>query len=434
MAPIKAVRGVRDILPTETGPWQRVEAAARRTFEAYGYKEIRVPLFARTGLFARGSGAETDIVKKEMYTFVDRSGESLTLRPEATASVLRAYIEHGFHVQPKPVKLYTLGPMFRHERPQAGRYRQFHQANVEALGETHPALDAEVIAMLLDFFGALGLADRLQLPINSIGDAGTRPVYIARLLEYLTPLREQLCGECQARLARNPLRVLDCKTPGCQPIIEKAPSILDSLSPEAARHFESVRQGLDAMDIAYTVDPRLGRGLDYYVRTTFEVLTGELGAQNAVAGGGRYDGLIQQLEGPADPGIGFAIGLERVVLLLGEEDRAAAPVALLIPVGEGALRRLMPVARALRQVGVPVELAYGDRKLQRELERADRLGVRYAVIVGDTELQHGQAIIRDMQSRQQRPEVLEELPRILRQLAFEIRRGMDDHRSPRCME
>jgi len=431
MAPIKAVRGVRDILPTETGRWQRVEAAARRTFEAYGYAEIRVPLFERTELFARGIGDETDIVKKEMYTFVDRSGESLTLRPEATASVLRAYIEHGFHVQPKPVKLYTLGPMFRHERPQAGRYRQFHQANVEALGETHPALDAEVIAMLLDFFGALGLADRLELHVNSIGDAGTRPVYIARLLEYLTPLRDRLCGECQARLARNPLRVLDCKTPGCQPIIEKAPSILDSLSPEAARHFEIVRQCLDVMDIAYAVDPRLVRGLDYYVRTTFEVLTGELGAQNAVAGGGRYDGLIQQLEGPADPGIGFAIGLERVVLLLGEEDRAAAPVALLIPVGEGALRRLMPVARALRQAGVPVELAYGDRKLQRELERGDRLGVRYAVIVGDTELQHGQAMIRDMQSRQQRPEVLEELPRILRQLASEIRRGMDDHRSPR---
>src|SRR5437773_6761045 len=394
MAPIKAVRGVRDILPTETGPWQRVEAAARRTFEAYGYKEIRVPLFERTELFARGIGDETDIVKKEMSTFVDRSGESLTLRPEATASVLRAYIEHGFHVQPKPVKLYTLGPMFRHERPQAGRYRQFHQANVEALGETHPALDAEVIAMLLDFFGALGLADRLELHINSIGDAGTRPVYIARLLEYLTPLREQLCGECQGRLARNPLRVLDCKTPGCQPIIEKAPSILDSLSPEAARHFESVRQGLDAMDIAYTVDPRLVRGLDYYVRTTFEVLTGELGAQNAVAGGGRYDGLIERLGGPADPGVGFAIGLERVVLLLEDHDAASRPFVLLIPLGEAALRRLLPVTRAARQAGVAVELGYGGRKLPRELERADKLGVAYAVIAGDNEIASGEAVLR----------------------------------------
>src|SRR6266542_5663010 len=213
MAPSKAVFGFSDTATTETGRWQRVEAAARRTFEAYGYKEIRVPLFERTELFARGIGDETDIVKKEMYSFVDRSGESLTLRPEATASVLRAYIEHGFHVQPKPVKLYTLGPMFRHERPQAGRYRQFHQANVEALGETHPALDAEVIAMLMDFFGALGLADRLELRVNSIGDTGTRPVYVSRLVEYLGPHRSELCGECQARLALNPLRVLDCKTP-----------------------------------------------------------------------------------------------------------------------------------------------------------------------------------------------------------------------------
>jgi histidyl-tRNA synthetase len=416
---IRAVRGVRDILPIESERWQHVEAVARRVFETYGYREIRLPLFERTELFARGIGGETDIVKKEMYTFDDRSGESLTLRPEATASLLRAYIEHGLHVEPKPVRLYTLGPMFRYERPQAGRYRQFHQANVEALGENHPALDTEVIAMLLDFFGALGLGDRLELHINSIGDAGTRQAYIARLIEYLTPREAELCRECQERLTRNPLRVLDCKTPGCQPIIEKAPSILDALSPEAARHFEMVRHGLDAMGIAYTVDPRLVRGLDYYVRTTFELLTGELGAQNAVAGGGRYDGLIQQLGGPADPGIGFAIGMERVVLLLGDDHRASQPLALLIPLGEAALRRLMPIARAARRRGLAVELAYGDRKLQRELDRANRLGVRYAVIVGDSELQQEHAIIRDMQSREQRPATLEELPRILQQLGVE---------------
>src|SRR5262249_53382500 len=325
MSPIKAVRGVRDILPSEVERWQRVEAAGRRVFESHGYREIRRALFERTELFGRGIGDETDIVKKEMYTFEDRSGDSLTLRPEATASVLRAYIEHGFHVQPKPVRLYTLGPMFRYERPQAGRYRQFHQANVEALGETHPALDAEMIAMLIDFFRALGLADRLELHVNSIGDAATRPAYLARLIEYLTPIKDRLCDECQARLARNPLRVLDCKTPACQPIIEKAPSILDSLSAEASAHWDSVRRGLDALGIAYVVDHRLVRGLDYYVRTTFEVLTTELGAQNAVAGGGRYDGLIQRLEGPPDPGIGFAIGMERGVLLLGAQDRPPAP-------------------------------------------------------------------------------------------------------------
>jgi histidyl-tRNA synthetase len=424
MAPIKAVRGVRDILPAEVERWQRVEAAGRRVFESYGYHEIRLPLFERTELFARGIGDETDIVKKEMYTFEDRSGDSLTLRPEATASVLRAYIEHGFHVQPKPVRLYTFGPMFRYERPQAGRYRQFHQANVEALGETHPALDAEMIAMLVDFFRALGLADRLELHVNSIGDAGTRPAYLARLVEYLTPMRDRLCDECQMRLTRNPLRVLDCKTPACQPIIEKAPSILDSLSPEAAAHWDSVRRGLDALGVEYLVDHRLVRGLDYYVRTTFEVLTTELGAQNAVAGGGRYDGLIQRLEGPPDPGIGFAIGMERVVLLLGEKDRMSGPSALLIPLGEAALHRLMPVARALRERGVNVELAYGDRKLQRELEHANRLGTRYAVIVGDTELANDQCVLRDMKTREQRPVGLDRLlPELVPDLAERERGG-----------
>jgi histidyl-tRNA synthetase len=396
-------------------------------FEAYGYREIRPPLFERTELFARGIGDETDIVKKEMYTFEDRGGDSLTLRPEATASVLRAYIEHGFQVEPKPVRLYTLGPMFRYERPQAGRYRQFHQANLEALGETHPALDAEVIAALMDFFEHLGFGGRLALHINSIGDAETRPVYIGRLVEYLAPRRAELCPECQVRLERNPLRVLDCKSAGCQPIIEKAPSILDSLSADAARHFDVVRQCLEAMDISYAVDPRLVRGLDYYVRTTFEVRTTELGAQNAVAGGGRYDGLIQQLGGPPDPGIGFAIGLERVVLLLGEDDRSASPQAFLIPLGEAPLRRLLPIARELRQAGVSTELAYGDRKLQRELDRANRLGVHYTIIVGDNELEQGQAIVRDMKSRQQRSEALDDLPRLFRQLASAEASG---HRRP----
>ena len=399
---IKAVRGVRDILPAESRRWQRVEAAAREVFEAYGYREIRLPLFERTEVFARGIGDETDIVRKEMYTFDDRGGDSLTLRPEATASLMRAYIEHGLHVQPKPVRLYTLGPMFRYERPQKGRYRQFHQADVEALGETHPGLDAEVIAMLVDFFRALGLADRLELQINSIGDAGTRPLYVARLVEYLTSRESRLCAECRERLGRNPLRVLDCKVPECQPIIEKAPSILDSLSPEAATHFEQVRRFLDAMAIEYTVNPRLVRGLDYYVRTTFEVKTTELGAQDAVAGGGRYDGLIEQLEGPPDPGIGFAIGLERTVELLGEKAAAGAPLVLMIPLGDAALQRLLPVARQARQAGVGVELGFGARKLPKELERANRMGVGWAVIAGDNELARGEAVLREMKTGEQR--------------------------------
>jgi histidyl-tRNA synthetase len=417
--PIKSVRGVRDILPAEAVRWQRVEEAARRVFQAYGYREIRIPLFERTELFTRGIGEVTDIVQKEMYTFQDRSGESVTLRPEATASLMRAYIEHGFQVEPKPVRLYTLGPMFRYERPQAGRYRQFHQADVEALGESHPALDAEVIAMLMDFFGALGLAERLELHVNSIGDAATRPAYRARLVEYFRPHLAELCAECRARLERNALRVLDCKVPSCQPIIEKAPSILDALSPEAAAHFERVRAHLDALGVRYTVDPRLVRGLDYYVRTTFEVLTHELGAQNAVAGGGRYDGLIEQLDGPPDPGIGFAIGLERVVSLLAEEAGAGAPLAVLIPLGDAALARLLPVARLARQRGLAVELGYGTRKLPRELERANRLGARHAVIAGDQELAGGSALIREMRSGVQRPVPFGDLADELARLAAE---------------
>jgi len=420
MTPLKAVRGVRDILPAESERWQRVEAAARRTFEAYGYEEIRIPLFERTELFARGIGDETDIVKKEMYTFEDRNGESLTLRPEATASLMRAYIEHGLHVLPKPIKIYTMGPMFRYERPQAGRYRQFHQLDVEALGEPHPALDAEVIAMLIDFFGALGLARGLDLHVNSIGDPDTRPAYIAELVAYFTPRQAQLCAQCRERLLRNPLRVLDCKVPDCQPVIDKAPSILDALSPDARQHFESVRRDLDAMGVVYTVDPRLVRGLDYYVRTTFELKTKDLGAQDAVAGGGRYDGLIKQLGGPPDPGIGFAVGIERVVLLLAQDEQLAGtsrgPRVALIPLGDAALRRLLPVARAARQAGVAVELGYGTRKLPRELERANKLRVAWAVIVGDDELGKGEAVLREMTSGEQRRVPIERLGEEIKRL------------------
>ncbi|MGH7277224.1 MAG: histidine--tRNA ligase, partial [Candidatus Rokuibacteriota bacterium] len=392
---IKAVRGVHDILPADAATWQRVEAVARRVFEAYGYREIRVPVFERTELFARGIGEVTDIVQKEMYTFADRTGESLTLRPEATASVLRAYIEHGLHVQPKPVRLYTMGPMFRYERPQAGRYRQFHQLNVEALGEEHPALDAEVIAMLVELFRALGLADRLRLEINSLGDAACRPAYREALVAYLRANAARLCDECRDRTERNPLRVLDCKKPECRPVLEAAPVLADALCEPCTTHFARVRTYLESMRVPYAVSPRLVRGFDYYVRTTFELTTTELGAQSAVAGGGRYDGLVELLGGPPDPGVGFAIGLERVVLLLSDSVAPARPVALLIPLGEVALERLLAVARDVRARGVPVDVGYGGRKLRAELERANKLGVASAVILGDDELGRGEAIVRD---------------------------------------
>jgi histidyl-tRNA synthetase len=417
---IKAVRGVHDILPADVAVWQHLEACARRTFEAYGYREIRLPIFERTELFARGIGEVTDIVQKEMYTFADRSGDSLTLRPEATASLLRAYIEHGLHVQPKPVRLYTMGPMFRYERPQAGRYRQFHQLNVEALGDPHPAVDAEVIAMLVELFRVLGLAPRLELQINSIGDAKCRPAYRERLVQHLQAHRDALCEECRDRAERNPLRVLDCKNPACRPVLDGAPSILDWLCPECREHFDRVRRYLDAMQLDARVMPRLVRGFDYYVRTTFELITTELGAQNAVAGGGRYDGLIRLLGGPADPGIGFAIGEERVAMLLKGTVADARAVALLVPLGERALSVLLPLAQAARARGVRVELGYGERKLRAELERANRLGVSYAVIVGDTELESGQAVLREMRAGEQRQVPLDKLVEELSTLSHDL--------------
>jgi histidyl-tRNA synthetase len=411
---IQAVRGVHDILPSQAPVWQRIEESARRVFEAYGFREIRLPLFERTELFARGIGEVTDIVQKEMYTFEDRTGDSLTLRPEATASLLRAYIEHGLFVQPKPVRLYTMGPMFRHERPQAGRYRQFHQLNVEALGDPHPGVDAEVIAALMELFRTLGLASRLTLQVNSIGDPACRPAYRERLAEYLRWHRAELCEDCRERTERNPLRVLDCKQPGCGPVLDGAPSILDSLCEPCREHFARTREYLQALGIEHELNPRLVRGFDYYVRTTFELTTTELGAQNAVAGGGRYDGLIELLDGPPDPGIGFAVGVERVALLLAGTAVDRQPVALLIPLGDQAFRRLLRVAQTARAEGLGVDLGYGSRKLRAELERANRQRVPYVVIVGDSELASGRAVIREMKSGDQRQVPLEALPDELR--------------------
>ncbi|MGH7354974.1 MAG: histidine--tRNA ligase [Candidatus Rokuibacteriota bacterium] len=421
MSQIKAVRGVRDILPTETAKWQRLESVAHRTFQAYGYEEMRLPLFERTEVFARSIGEATDIVQKEMYTFDDRGGDSLTLRPEATAGLMRAYIEHGLHVLPKPVKLYAVGPMFRYERPQAGRYRQFHQLDVEALGDDHPALDAEVIAMLVELFRALGLVDRLTLEVNSIGDPADRVRYRGRLQAYLRQNAAHLCAECRDRAERNPLRALDCKIQGCQPVLQGAPRLTDDLSPEAAEHFARVRAYLDALGLTYVVNPRLVRGLDYYVRTTFELTTTHLGAQNAVAGGGRYDGLIKLLGGPPDPGIGFAVGMERVVLLLPELGPEALehgrPRVFFIPLGDAALRRVLPVANGFRSRGLRVEVGNGTRKLRGELERANKLGVPHAVIVGDDELARDEAIVREMKTGEQRRVPLAALARELATLA-----------------
>ena len=403
---IRAVKGTRDLLPPSTEVWNRVEAAARAVFRAYHYGEIRTPIFEETQLFARGVGADTDIVSKEMYTFDDRDGSSLTLRPENTASVIRAYIEHRLDQRPGVQKLYYIGPMFRRERPQKGRYRQFFQIGAEAIGSESPAMDAEVIELVVEILTAAGLAG-FKLVINSVGDHNCRPQFIERLREALKPVASQMCSDCQRRAETNPLRVLDCKVEADQPIIEKLPSILDCLCDDCRAHFAAVRGYLDDRGIEYEVRPRLVRGLDYYMRTTFEVVHGTLnaqksvlGAQNSVLGGGRYDGLAEMLGSRVhSPGIGFSIGEDRLVMSVEGETSLATLDLFIAPLGEPALRRAAVMARDLRRSGVSVELSEG--KLKRGMELANKLGARYTMIVGDNELAAGRFALKNMSTGEQ---------------------------------
>ena len=376
-----------------------MEATARDVFRAYNYQEIRTPILEETQLFARGVGADTDIVTKEMYTFDDRDGSSLTLRPENTASVIRAYIEHRLDQRPGVQKLYYLGPMFRRERPQKGRYRQFYQIGAEAIGSESPLVDAEVIAMVVEILERSGL-DGFQLLVNSVGDHKCRPQYIARLRQALEPVAASMCGDCQRRSQTNPLRVLDCKVEAGQPIIEKLPMILDHLCDDCRVHFEAVKRHLSDLGVKYEVRPRLVRGLDYYMRTTFEVVHGGLGAQNSVLGGGRYDGLAEELGSKVhSPGIGFSIGEDRLVMSV-EGAHTAPPLDLFIaPLGEAALRHAAVMARDFRRAGISVELAEG--KLKRVMELADKLGARFTLIIGDIEIADGRYKLKHMVSGEQ---------------------------------
>jgi histidyl-tRNA synthetase len=396
---IKAVKGTRDLLPPSTEVWNRVEAVARAIFRAYNYHEIRTPIFEETQLFSRGVGAETDIVTKEMYTFVDRDESSLTLRPENTASVIRAYIEHRLDQRPGVQKLYYLGPMFRRERPQKGRFRQFYQIGAEAIGSESPMVDAEVIEMVVAILKGVGLSG-FQLLINSVGDANCRPQYVERLRDELKEVASQMCGDCQRRAETNPLRVLDCKIEADQPIIEKLPHITDCLCEPCRAHFDAVKQYLTELGIDYEVRPRLVRGLDYYMRTTFEVVHGSLGAQNSVLGGGRYDGLAESLGSRVhSPGIGFSIGEDRLVMSV-EGDQPPAPLDLFIaPLGEPALRHAAVMARDFRAAGVSVELSEG--KLKRSMELANKLGARFTLIVGENEMAEGRYAFKNMASGEQ---------------------------------
>jgi histidyl-tRNA synthetase len=398
---VRAVKGTRDILPDEIAPWHRVEAAAREVFARYGYREVRTPIFEETELFARGIGTETDIVSKEMYTFTDRDGSSLTLRPEATAGIVRAVIEHNLWNTDPALRLYAVGPMFRRERPQKGRYRQFHQVNVEVFGIDEPAVDAEVIEMALAYLRACGLGDDYDLVVNSVGDARCRPAYVETLRATLRPQAGRMCADCQRRIETNPLRVLDCKVPEDQPIIDALPRIADHLCPECRAHFDAVRRKLDLLGIGYRLSHRLVRGLDYYTRTTFEIGSGRLGAQNAVLGGGRYDGLVKDLGGPDLTGIGFALGLERLLMLLPE---AAPPprcdvfLAALVP---AAMDKAVTLQSELRSRGLRVLTDYEGKGLKAQMRRADKLGARFVVIVGDEELAAGAWKVRDMRASAQ---------------------------------
>lgn len=406
---IQTIRGTRDILPAETPLWHRVEEVAREAFRRYNFLEIRTPIIEKTDLFARGVGEATDIVHKEMYTFEDRNGDSITLRPEATASVVRAAIQHNMLsdlAAGELLKLFYIGPMFRRERPQAGRYRQFYQIGAEILGSTDdPLIEAEVIEMLTWMLGELGITNT-QLLINSIGEPKLREPYLETLRAAIAPLLPELCADCRHRYDTNPLRVFDCKVESCQPLIEDLPTIADALDEDSRAHFELFKKYLDASGIAYQVNPRMVRGLDYYSRTAFEIIGGSLGAQNTLVGGGRYDGLSEKIGGAPMKGFGFAFGLDRMVLSLPETESKKAiasekPAVFIVHLGPAALAHAVQVAKQLRASGVAVRIDFTERKMKKAMSIAADSGARYAIIIGDNEIANGQYGLKKLSTGEQ---------------------------------
>ncbi|NPV91512.1 MAG: histidine--tRNA ligase [Firmicutes bacterium] len=397
-------RGTNDILPGQVERWQSLEGKIRRLCREYGYGEIRTPIFEHTILFNRGVGETTDVVEKEMYTFMDRGKSSLTLRPEATAAIVRAYIENGMYGQPQPIKLFLLGPMFRYDRPQAGRFRQFHQFDVEVLGTRDPLLDVELIALANSFCQQAGLKE-WELHINSVGCPTCRTEHRKGLREYVYNVRGSLCEDCQRRLETNPMRVLDCKNEKCQRLTVNAPTPVDYLCDTCAEHFAAVKRGLEEMEVAYQVDKRLVRGLDYYTMTAFELMVPGIGAQNSIGGGGRYDGLVEACGGPPTPGVGFAFGMERVLLAL-EEQRGEAPntAGLEVYVGTlepGARIPAMKLLNQLRSLGIAADMDYLGRSLKAQMKAAGKSGAPLVVIVGGDELGRGAVTVRQMDKAKQ---------------------------------
>ncbi|HCE40540.1 MAG: histidine--tRNA ligase [Alcanivorax sp.] len=407
---IASVRGMNDVLPEQTPLWQWLEERARAVLNAYGYREIRMPIVERTELFARGIGEVTDIVEKEMYTFEDRSGDSLTLRPEGTAGCVRAAEEHGL-LYNQTQRLWYTGPMFRHERPQAGRYRQFHQIGVETFGMAGPDIDAEVILLTARLWKALGLADQVTLELNTLGDPDDRARYRDALVAFLREHRERLDEDSKNRLERNPLRVLDSKDPGTREVLRDAPRLADHLGDQARDHFEQLKALLEAAGIEYVINPNLVRGLDYYGRTVFEWTTDALGAQGTVCAGGRYDGLVQQLGGKPTPAVGFGMGLERLVLLLEKQGQELpGPVAIYITAMGDVQAQALALAERLRDAlpGVGIQCHCGGGGFKSQMKKADRSGARYALILGEDEVAAGQVAVKPLREQDEQQQLNED--------------------------
>ena len=396
-----APRGTNDILPPDTLKWQYIEKKTHEIFSNYNYQEIRTPIFEYTELFQRGIGEVTDIVEKEMYTFEDKGGRSITLRPEGTASVIRSFLENKIYGQAQPTKYYYIGPMFRYERPQSGRFRQFHQLGVEAIASNDPALDAEIISLGMRLLQDFGLSD-LELHLNSVGCGECRPAYVDQLKAYLNQNKEQLCDNCRSRIERNPLRVLDCKNENCQLVIKDAPKITDNLCQSCDDHFDNVQEYLDILDLDYIINPLLVRGLDYYTNTAFEIKDNALGAQDTVFGGGRYNGLAEEIGNRDLPGIGFALGIERLLLSL-EAKNIELPVEsgvdlYITVIGDKAKKESFKLLDMLRNQGFKTEIDYLGRGVGSQMKSADRMNAEYTIIIGEDELNKNSATIRNMKS------------------------------------
>jgi histidyl-tRNA synthetase len=413
----QAPRGTVDILPAEQPYWRHIEQKIARICQLYGYERIDFPVFEDAGLFQRGIGTGTDIVEKETYTFADKGGNQLTLRPEGTASACRAYLEHGMQNLPQPVRLFYLIPAFRYERPQAGRYRQHHQFGIEVIGDIDPAIDAEVIDFAWQFFYSLELS-KLNLFINSIGCKKCRPDYLRGIKDYYAKHSVGLCADCQVRMERNPLRLLDCKQDTCQPVADAAPRSVDYLCPDCRAHFDKLKGYLKVLEIPFTVNHRLVRGLDYYTRTVFEIQPSVAGSQGTICGGGRYDDLIEELGGKPTPADGFAIGIERIVLNLKKQGIAVPPLprseVFIACIGEIAKTEAVKLANQLRQESIGVIMATGDKSLKAQMRQANSLGMKQTVIIGEEEVKAGTAVLRDMAKAEQKTIPLAELPALLK--------------------